>query len=382
MNVNEIKQLIEAGENSHIEFRSASFRNESLAKEVVAFANMKGGVVFIGITDTGELQSIEKGTEERVVNICRNTILPPIIPEIDTIVVNGTRILRIQIDAGKHKPYKLKTNNRFYIRAGSVSIEPTNEELVRLFQDGEQYHFEVSSLFAYDRNTLDILRFREYIERYRELEYENDELEKLLYNLQCIDGNQRVTVLGALFFANDPTRHLPQAGIEMNYFAGDDGSSEIADYQVEQGTVVQNIEFALAFVKKHRIVKALFPDDSGRRVEAPNYDLNVVRELIVNAFMHRDWSIFGQRIRLNLYANRLEVFSPGKLPNTLKLDSALAGISYYRNPIISQMLKDYRLADRVGRGLQKVVNYYKERQARLPEFDVSCDHVKVTLWAL
>ncbi|MCI5149218.1 MAG: AAA family ATPase, partial [Candidatus Electrothrix sp. MAN1_4] len=106
----------------------------------------------------------------------------------------------------------------------------------------------------------------------------------------------------------------------------------------------------------------------------------LVRELIVNAFMHRDWSIFGQRIRLNIFADRLEVFSPGSLPNTLNLTRALSGISYYRNPIISQMLKDYKMADRVGRGLQKVVNYYQERGLRPPVFDVEHASFRVTLW--
>lgn len=95
-----------------------------------------------------------------------------------------------------------------------------------------------------------------------------------------------------------------------------------------------------------------------RRQDIPEYEPFVVRELIVNAFAHRDWSIFGQRIRLSLFNNRLELFSPGSLPNTLNLDRALAGISYYRNPLIAQMLKDYGFMDRLGRGLQKIIKFY------------------------
>lgn len=382
MNLAELQNLIEAGENSRVEFKSAAFRNGSLAKEVVAFANMKGGALYIGITDNGELQSVEKGVEERIVNICRNNIQPSIIPDIETFIADGKRIFRIQIDPGKYKPYKVKSSNRFYIRAGSVSIEPSNEELIRLFQDGQKLHFEVSPLFNYDRKQFDLLRFRDYIERYRSLEYDESELEQLLYNLQCVDEQQRVTVVGALFFATNPTRQLPQSGIELNYFSGEDTSCEIRDYQVEEGPIVSSIETALGFVKKHRMVRAQFNDESALRIETPDYDLEVVRELVVNAFMHRDWSIFGQRIRMNIFSNRLEIFSPGKLPNTLNIGRALAGISYYRNPNISQMLKDYRLADRVGRGLQKVVNYYRNRQARLPDFDVNKEYVRVTLWPL
>ena len=382
MNLAKIQQLIKAGESSRIEFKSTAFHNDSLAKEVVAFANMKGGTIYIGITEEGQLQSVERGVEERIVNICRNNIQPSIIPDIEPLIVDDNRILRIKIDAGGHKPYKVKTNNRFYIRAGSVSIEPSNEELVRLFQDGQQLHFEVSSLFPFDRKQFDLVRFRDYIERYRGLEYDESELEQLLYNMQFVDEQQRVTVVGALFFATDPTRHLPQNGIELNYFAGEDTSSEILDYQAEGGTIVTSIDSAIGFIKKNSMVRVKFIEESSRRVELADYDLGVIRELVVNAFMHRDWSIFGQRIRINLYSNRLEIFSPGKLPNTLNIARALAGISYYRNPNISQLLKDYRLADRVGRGLQKVVNYYRERKAKAADFDAGNEYFRVTLWPI
>jgi ATP-dependent DNA helicase RecG len=377
----DLKPIIAAGENSRIEFKSAGFRNESLAKEVVAFANMKGGTIYIGIADDGELQGIDPKTEERVVNICRNGIQPAIIPEIETVLAEGKRILRVQIEKGSHKPYKVKSGNKFYIRAGSVSIEPSNEELVRLFQDGQQLHFEVSSVVPYDRKRFDLLRFREYLEKYRGLEYREEDLPALLYNLHCMDERERLSVVGTLFFAAEPSRFLPQCGIELNRFSGDDVCGELLDYQSETGPMVPCIEYALAFVKRHTSIRAVFDPESGNRVELPSHDIRIVRELIVNAFMHRDWSIFGQRILFNLFRDRLEIFSPGKLPNTLNLARALAGISYYRNPIIAQMVKDYGLADRVGRGLQVVMKYYRERNLRAPEFDADPEYFKVTVWA-
>lgn len=105
----------------------------------------------------------------------------------------------------------------------------------------------------------------------------------------------------------------------------------------------------------------------------------MIRELLVNSFAHRDWSIFGQRIRLHLFGDRLELFSPGSLPNTLNLDRALAGVSYYRNPLIAQLLKDYGLMDRLGRGLPKVLKHYREQGLPDPHFDPSPDSFCVTL---
>ncbi|QEP42346.1 hypothetical protein D5085_03860 [Ectothiorhodospiraceae bacterium BW-2] len=173
---------------------------------------------------------------------------------------------------------------------------------------------------------------------------------------------------------------LPQSGIELNYFDGTDTSSGLLDYRSENCTVVPAIEKAIDFVSQANRTTVKFDSNSPQRIEQPSYEPMIIRELIVNAFMHRDWSIFGQRIRLNLFHDRLELFSPGKLPNTLNLTRALSGISYYRNPIISQMLKDYGLADRIGRGLQKVVNFHREHQLPPPLFEADIAFFRVTLY--
>ncbi len=143
----DIYKIIRNGENSRTEFKTADFRNDSMAKEIAAFSNMSGGEIFIGISDSGMIEGIEdKRLEERVIQICRNNIIPPVIPEISFIHAEGKKILHIAVEKGKFKPFKVRASNKYYIRAGSVSIEPTNEELIRLFQDGSQFHFEASRL--------------------------------------------------------------------------------------------------------------------------------------------------------------------------------------------------------------------------------------------
>lgn len=381
MQKQDLLEIIKAGENSRVEFKSIGFHGDSLAKEVVAFANMNGGDIFIGIADDGGLENVERGVEERVINICRNNIQPSIIPEITTVVVEESRILRVSVEKGPHKPYKVKSSNKFYIRAGSVSIEPSNEELVRLFQDGRHLHFEISPIFSYNTKDFDLLRFRDYVENQRGLPFDAEDAKSLLYNLQCIDEEERVSVVGALFFAVDPVRFLPQSGIDLNCFDGNDTSADLVDYRSENCTLVKCIEYALDFVKRHTSIGAVFHPATGHRIETPAYEPFVVREIVVNAFMHRDWSIFGQRVRINLFRDRLEVFSPGKLPNTLNLIRAISGISYYRNPIIAQMLKDYKMADKVGRGLQAVMNHYRKNRLHEPDFEDAPDFFRVTLWS-
>lgn len=381
MKKSDLLEIIKSGENSKVEFKSKEFHSDSLAKEIVAFANMQGGDIFIGISDDGVIEGIDSKVEERVINICRNNITPSIIPEITTLSVNKKRILKVSIPKGSHKPYKVKSSNKFYIRAGSLSIEPTNEELIRLFQDGSQLHFEVSSVHGCTVNSLDLYLFKTYLREYRQLDFEDTELESLLYNLQCINEDGVPTVAGMLFFGKNPARYLPQIGVELNCFAGFDTASEVIDTKTDDSVIPISAQNALQFIKYHQSVGASFDESTGNRIDKPQYEPFVMRELVINCFMHRDWSIFGQKIRINIFLDRIEIFSPGKLPNTLNLQRALSGISYYRNPIIAQMLKDYKLADRLGRGLQKVMRFYKEQGGSPPLFDVDGEYVRVVVYS-
>jgi ATP-dependent DNA helicase RecG len=381
VNPETLKTTIAGGEDSRTEFKSAAVHQDSLAKAVVAFANMQGGRILVGVEDDGRVSGIDHPPElvERLVNICRNNISPPLIPDIHAVLVDGQRVLVVTVEKGRSKPYKVKTSNRYYIRAGTSAVEPTQEELVRLLQDGAQFHFEASALPGTGLNAVDVLKFRSYCRELRKLDFDEEDLPQLCYNLQVLDEQRQLTVVGALFFGKEPGRLLPQAGLELNAFAG----REVLDPLVDSMTVVDTLPAELAageaFVRRNSQVRPIFNADETRRRDRPDYEPFVVRELLANACAHRDWSIFGQRIRLNLFADRLELFSPGRLPNTLNLARALAGISYYRNPMISQLLKDYGLVDKLGRGLQKIIRYYATEKLPPPAFDESGDFFRVAV---
>lgn len=370
MSVEQIFDLIKSGENSRIEFKSKDFRNESLAKEIVAFANMKGGTILVGVEDDGQISGIENPhlLMEKIISICRNNIQPSLIPELVSIPYENKTILMIEVEKGVSKPYKVKSLNRYYIRAGSVAIEPTQEELIRLLQERGQFHFEVSSLPSTGIMDLDPLKLGYYYREIRGLS-EDENNPRTWYNLQILDEEERLTMAGSLFFARQIGKMLPQAGIELNAFAGNDVTSPLIDSLTLIETIPEAIQGAESFVKRNSRHLPIFNQEETRRHDVPDYQPFVIRELLVNTFAHRDWSIFGQRIRLFLFNDRLEFFSPGSLPNTLNLDRALAGISYYRNPLIAQMLKDYGLMDHLGRGLLKIVKFYRSNHLSLPLFE-------------
>ncbi|PID29422.1 MAG: AAA family ATPase [Candidatus Cloacimonadota bacterium] len=379
-----IDNILKIGEDKHIEFKSEFPHNDSFAKELVAFSNTEGGVLYLGISDNKKVVGVEdsKDLEERIINICRNNITPPIVPNIEKIVYNDKLLYTIIVEKGINKPYKVKSSNKFYIRVGSISIEPTNSELIRLFQEGGNLHFEVNSCERSSFNDFDSLKFRDYCENIREIDFnpEVEEIKKLAYNLDLLDEREKLNIVGSLFFSKNPEKLLPQSGIELNYYSGKDQTSDILDSKVLTLSIPDAISGTLSFVRNNSREKVVFNDDETLRNKVYQYEPFVIRELVANAFSHRDWSIFGQRIRVNMFSDRLEIFSPGSLPNTLTLSRALFGISYYRNPLIAQILRDYKFVDRLGRGLMKVRTFYEKLGLKRPEFIVEDNIFLVRVW--
>jgi len=363
-------KIIKNGENSLVEFKSSLVHSDSIVKEVAAFSNTAGGSLFIGVEDNGEITGIsEEKFEEKIIQICRNNIIPSIIPVIEKYNINDKVIFEVIIDRGRNKPYKVRTSNKFYIRAGSVSIEPTTEELVRLFQEGEIFHFEVKPVPGTSEADLNLNLFYDYCKNYRNYPVTDEDSVSLLTNLQFLSDEGYSTIAGLLCFGKNISRFLPQSGIQLHRFSGTDVTSDVLENREMEGTIPFLIDSAIKFVASNTSVSSTVPEDGGQRIDLNDYDPLIVKEIIVNAFQHRDWSIFGQKIRIRMFSDRIEVFSPGKIPNTLNLKNILYGNSFYRNPLLSQIIKDYGYSDKMGRGLLKVIRRSDELKLKQPVFE-------------
>ena len=371
-----LKQIFSLGENSVVEFKREDVHTGSLAKVITAFSNFEGGDIWIGVEDDGSISGVtQPKLEEKVVQVCRNNISPPLIPKIQAHRIEGKKILQVTIEKGKTKPFK--TEGRFYIRAGSLSVEPTTEELVRLLQ-GELLHYETKSIPGTSIQDLDLLKFRIYCKDFRKVEVTDEELPLLLYNFEMMDDEGQCTVAGILLFGKNIARYFPQAGLQLARFKGPDQTGDILDSKEVLAPLDECVQAAEQFVKFNSQTRSYFPAGTIYRKNVEDYPEFAIRELTANALIHRDWTIFGQKIRVFLFDDRLEVFSPGKLPNTLTLQRALSGMSYYRNPVLAQMMKDFNITEKFGRGLQKIVQYYRNNQLRGPLFEADPLFFKVT----
>jgi ATP-dependent DNA helicase RecG len=406
MNRTELTELIQNGENSGVEFKRDDILPEKLAKEIAALLNLEGGHILLGVemdrTVSGLSREPEKA-EEWVMEVARVHLRPGAIPYWETIEWSEGKIVGIvslPADA-PDKPYKAKRGSAWVtlIRVGTTTRDATDEEEIRLYQQSGRLQYDrkpvPGSLFTeFDRRRL-INYFRD-VRRQACPDKGNEEgWIRLLANTELMAedrGRPIPSAGGMLLFGVRPNKYLPQAGITAVAYPGTNKDYEAKERAVLSGPVVALlsevedvvetgiIERALDFVRRNTKVEAWL-DEGGRRQERWDYPLEAVREAVVNAIAHRDYTITVTDIELSIYADRLEVISPGRLPNTVTVEKMRAGYRASRNELIKEVLRDYRYIEATGLGVpRKIVQGMLDHNGTEPDLIEEEDRFLVRLW--
>lgn len=403
----ELLEIIENGENSGIEFKRDDICPEQLAKEIVALSNLHGGRILLGIEDNGDISGLQReNTQEWVLNVFRDKVYPQLIPFYEELTVaNGERIAVITIAAGLSKPYILKHNQRedVYIRMGDRSELASREQQLRLFESGGMLHVETLPVVGTSINHLDRQRLNYYLTEIindPEVPKTDKEWEQRLLGLGLMTsdglGNNVCSVAGLVCFANNPRRYLRQSGLRVMVFAGDD-----KEYQAQLDSVLdaslvgrwvinpegQKVLDQEGVIEKlSSAIKPFISEESGeidknmRRERQWHYPWEALREAVINALAHRDWTV-AIDIEISIYSDRLEIISPGKLPNAMTITKMKAGQRSSRNPLIMDILKDYAYVDARGMGVRtKIIPLMKKFNGCEPVFDLTDDYLKTTLF--
>ena len=381
MNNKDVLEIIKQGENSAVEFKEKKIRTESLAKEIVAFANMNGGVILLGVDDLGKIVGIDPENfnyEEWVCNISRNNVSPSIVLEFSTMLIDNKYIGIITVPKGNDKPYQ--SQEKFYIRIGSTNRVATPSELMRLFQASGVFHYDSVCVDKSGISNLDFTKLDKYFSRY-DLDFSSEsqkEKSRILINTDILCNSKKLTVAGFLTFGINPSKYLHQSGISFAHFAGNEIISELIDKQNIDGTLDYIIDTTLAVVKNNLLAPSIIKKT--KRVELNLYPSDkVIREIIVNACCHRNYSIVGSRIRIFMFDNRIEFISPGRLPNTVNIEKIKYGVSYAVNPVIVKFLENMRYIDRIGRGIPMICREAANSNKRVT-FEEIGEEFKVTLF--
>jgi ATP-dependent DNA helicase RecG len=368
----ELLEIIHDGENSGIEFRREVIENHALAKELVAFSNLSGGMVLLGVEDDGRISGLNRADlEEWVMTTCRDKIRPGIIPFLEIVrdIEPGKDVGVVRVTRG-FDVHSLWHNNRntYFIRVGTQSREPSPEELGRLFQQRGAFRVELRPVSGATLADLDRRRLRDYFSRIRQQDAPPDEddaaWQTLLINTEIMT-DEGVSVGGMLLFGRTPNHFLPQAGIDAAAFPGtekDYAARERAGLRGPmtpllnaEGAVVENglVEQALDFMRRNTPVAAVL--ENGRRIDKPAYPSEVLREGIVNAVIHRDYLLSGTDIELAVYSDRLEIISPGRLPNGITTERMRTGCRAARNQLVKDVMRDYGYLEHMGMGVPRKI---------------------------
>jgi ATP-dependent DNA helicase RecG len=368
---------IPGAENQHIEFKSEKVRAADLAEEIIAFANSDGGEIWLGVEDDRTISGLSRSYEQDVMNICRTICIPPLLPHYEEFEVENKRIACVTIASGKDKPY-YTNRNRYYIRVGSTKRVASREELLRLFEASGAIHYDIVEVGRAVASDLDLSQIGNYFTRYNLSFFDepDDERLRLMAFTDLLGPTGKPTIAGLLVFGLAPERFLPQSGVSFAHFVGSELSADLLDKQNIYGTLPRQVDNSLAAIKANLHTSSTI--EGARRVERPHYPDRVFRELLVNACVHRNYSLYGANIRVFLFSDRLEVISPGRLPNTVTVEKLRVGTSFARNPVLVRLMENLGYVDKLGRGLPMVWQEARKLGQQV-KFVVSGEEFKVVL---
>ena len=354
----EIRRQIRLGEDSHWEFKQIEFagnvpkspRREELADELAAFANTDGGTVLCGVSDTGDVQGMSReqmdALERLLVEVCTDTIKPSIRPTIlRKEIEEGAPFLLVEVPQGDAQH---ESPGGSYHRVGSSKRQMTSDERLRLAQRRGQARF-----LWFDKQpvpntgfaSLDESLWKPLLSSVGNADPESA-LEKMGLLTNDENGTLRATVAGVLLCSPSPEQWLPNACITATCYRGEDRASGQIDAQTITGPLNRQIAEAVAFAVRNMRVGAY---KNPARTDLPQYSEAALFEAVVNAVVHRDYSIQGSRIRLSMFAERVEINSPGGLPNNLTIDS-MDVRQATRNEALASMLGRISVGDIRGAG--------------------------------
>lgn len=392
----ELLHIIDAGEGARVEFKRDGVRPEQLAKEIVAFANMNGGRILLGVEDDGTISGVRRRNPQEWLmdSVVGRHVTPQFVPNYEELSIAGAKVAVIAVPMGTAKPYAVQHGDRqdCYLRYGNVCRLATREQMLRLFESGGLLAVEKLPVHGSAADELDQRRLEDYF--HRVLKDEVEDWHRTLLNRDLLvaaeDGRGiHCSYAGYALFALAPRRRLPQAGIRLMAFPGVD-----MDYDANLDEVLDLPCVGLGEQKPGKFIEQSLPDRTlsylqphisrerlagTTRERLWDYPLEVIRELVVNAFAHRDWTRQND-IRLIVFRDRMEVTSPGSLPNGMTIEKIRSGQQAPRNTNMVRILRDYGMMDDRGMGIRrKVIPLMREQNGSEPEFEAAEDYFRVTL---
>lgn len=371
--------VIPKNESETAEFKESSSDLNAILETVCAFSNSKGGRVYIGIRDNGEIVgvTIGKKTLEELSSFIRQNSSPKIYPQIEVKLVNTTTLIIISVEEGHEKPYLAKGTG--FKRFGKTNVKLDINELEKqilkkhsqkIVFDGMVSDAEITDV---DENT--IKRFVEKAGTLRSQRFTSEKPSTILSNLHLIREG-KILNGGILCFGKNVTSLLPQAAFRCAVFR----NYAITNHQLIEGNIFEVIDkveqFAINNIKRSYVIKGV------QREDIFEYPIEAIREAVINAVVHRDY-FSNACCYLSVHEDRLEIRNPGVLPEEVKLEDLKkpGHISLPRNRLIARVAFLFGYIEQFGTGTTKIVNLCRRSGIKDPVFSEKSGHFFVTFFS-
>ncbi len=376
VNETEIQQHLQKGRDEETDFQPANVTPRRLAQIMCAMANGAGGTIIVGASG-GRRPTITglrdpEATRDTAVQAALMCEPPLIIPLPKIVEYDGTPILLISIPRGLPHAYSL--GGRYLIRRGTKNEPLIGAELRRLLLARGERSFEALPAPNATQDDLD----PEKVERYVSTLDGVGELapEQVLQKRGCLTPEGQPTYAGILLFGREPEAFVAGCEITVVRYAGTEMGDEFLRQDIRD-TLPEQIRRTEAFLVSNMRVGARLV--GFEREDKTEYPLEAVREAVVNAVAHRDYSITGDQIRVFMFADRIEVYSPGRLPGPVTVDNIVEE-RYSRNEIIVQVLADLGFIERLGYGIDRMIRLMEQEDLPKPIFEETANGFRVTLY--
>ncbi|TVR23017.1 MAG: transcriptional regulator [Anaerolineaceae bacterium] len=379
LSADDLSALLDDRRNERLDWFRDTTGGSHIGDTLAAMANAQGGHLLIGVVGAETPQALGVDDPQATIEALLNAALaltPPLITPLPTPAdIAGKTIIAVEVPAGM--PYIYLSDGRYLTRTGAENIVLKPTELHRLILQRGEISFETEIA---PRATLDDLDWDKVNDYARLLRIAENDAENLLYKRGCLakQGDEfRPTNAGILLFGKDPAPHIRGTEITAVRFAGEKMGDTFSRQDIN-GTLPDQIRRAETFLLDH-MRKGVALKGTMARSEQPEYPMEAAREVVVNAVAHRDYSIQGDGIRLFLFKDRMEVNSPGRLPGPVTLAN-IKDERFSRNPAIVQVLSDMGFIERLGYGVDRMIDLMAENDLREPEFSETDSGFRVKLY--
>ena len=349
------------GETTKVQFKQAFTSHKEIAKEMIAFANSKGGVILFGVEDkTGKLVGLSyeqiQQTSRELGNAANEQVRPTIYIETEVVRVQNKHFLVCSVEQGKNKPYK-NLNGEIWVKQGADKRRITeNAEILALFQDSGTYQTDASGVDGTSLSDLDRYAIDEYLMKVYAVNIDSlgSNAEQMLKNIHILNHAGKPTLAGYLFFGKHPEYNCPTCMVKaVSFFGNELGGTQYRDTKEILGNMPQVYEKCMAFLKSnlHNIEEEGASFNTLGKLEIPE---EVLEEVLQNALIHRDL-LRPAPIRIFIFDNRVEIISPGALAGGLTEEDIRNGKTYQRNPFMATFATNALRYRGIGSGIVRIL---------------------------